>query len=99
MLIFPAIDLKDGKVVRLHQGSFDTVHQVADDPVATARTFYDAGARHLHMVDLEGEKSAPGRRKGWRAQKQRHSPCRCQYRAENRAGRRDPFHGGHPGGV
>lgn len=56
MLIFPAIDLKDGKVVRLHQGSFDTVHQVADDPVATARTFYDAGARHLHMVDLDGAK-------------------------------------------
>ena len=56
MLIFPAIDLKDGKVVRLHKGSFDTVHQVADDPVATARTFYEAGARHLHMVDLDGAK-------------------------------------------
>ena len=56
MLIFPAIDLKDGKVVRLHKGSFDTVHQVADDPVVTARTFYDAGARHLHMVDLDGAK-------------------------------------------
>ena len=56
MLIFPAIDLKDGKVVRLHKGSFDTVHQVADDPVATARTFYEAGARYLHMVDLDGAK-------------------------------------------
>ena len=56
MLIFPAIDLKDGKVVRLYQGAFDTVYQVAEDPVATAKTFYGAGARHLHMVDLDGAK-------------------------------------------
>ena len=54
MLIFPAIDLKDGRVVRLHRGRFDTVHQVADDPVETAKTFYAAGARYLHMVDLDG---------------------------------------------
>lgn len=61
MLIFPAIDLKDGKVVRLYKGDFDTVHQVADDPVATAKAFYDAGARYLHMVDLDGAKD--GKRK------------------------------------
>lgn len=54
MLIFPAIDLKDGKVVRLHKGRFDTVHQVAEDPVETAKTFCAAGARYLHMVDLDG---------------------------------------------
>lgn len=54
MLIFPAIDLKDGKVVRLYKGEFDTVHQVAEDPITTAQTFYAAGARHLHMVDLDG---------------------------------------------
>jgi len=54
MLIFPAIDLKDGKAVRLYQGDFATVHQVADDPVETAETFYAAGARYLHMVDLDG---------------------------------------------
>lgn len=54
MLIFPAIDLKDGKVVRLHKGRFDTVHQVADDPVETAKAFCAAGARYLHMVDLDG---------------------------------------------
>lgn len=54
MLIFPAIDLKDGKVVRLYKGDFDTVHQVAEDPVETARTFQAAGARYLHMVDLDG---------------------------------------------
>ena len=61
MLIFPAIDLKDGKVVRLHKGRFDTVHQVADDPVETAKTFYAAGARYLHMVDLDGARD--GKRK------------------------------------
>ena len=54
MLIFPAIDLKDGRVVRLYKGDFDTVHQVAEDPVETARQFYAAGARYLHMVDLDG---------------------------------------------
>ena len=56
MLIIPAIDLKDGKVVRLVKGDFNTVHEVAPDPVETARTFYDAGARYLHMVDLDGAK-------------------------------------------
>ena len=61
MKLLPAIDLKDGKVVRLYKGEFETVHQVADDPVATARTFYAAGARHLHMVDLDGAKD--GKRK------------------------------------
>ncbi len=61
MLLFPAIDLKDGRVVRLHKGDFATVHQVADDPLAVARDFYAAGARHLHMVDLDGAKD--GRRK------------------------------------
>ncbi len=54
MLIFPAIDLKDGRAVRLRRGDFSTVHQVADDPLETARTFCAAGARYLHMVDLDG---------------------------------------------
>ena len=54
MLIFPAIDLKDGRAVRLRRGDFSTVHQVADDPLETARAFYAAGARYLHMVDLDG---------------------------------------------
>ena len=56
MLIFPAIDLKNRKVVRLYKGDFDTVHQVADDPIATAKAFLAAGARHIHMVDLDGAK-------------------------------------------
>lgn len=45
MILEPAIDLKDGKVVRLKKGDFDTVHQVADDPVAVAQAFAAAGAK------------------------------------------------------
>lgn len=56
MIVLPAIDLKDGKVVRLYKGDFATVHQVSDDPMATAKAFYDAGARWIHMVDLDGAK-------------------------------------------
>jgi len=56
MEILPAIDLKDGKVVRLYKGGFDTVHQVAQDPLETARQFAQAGARWVHMVDLDGAK-------------------------------------------
>jgi len=54
MIILPAIDLKDGAVVRLYKGSFDTVHQVATDPVMVARAFQEAGATWIHMVDLDG---------------------------------------------
>lgn len=54
MIILPAIDLKDGNIVRLYKGEFETVHQVARDPMETARAFYAAGARHIHMVDLDG---------------------------------------------
>ena len=60
MILFPAIDLKDCKVVRLYKGNFATAHQVAEDPLTTARAFYAAGARHIHMVDLDGARS------GWR---------------------------------
>lgn len=57
MIVLPAIDLKDGKAVRLYKGDFDTVHQVSQDPLATAREFAAAGARYLHMVDLDGARS------------------------------------------
>lgn len=57
MIIEPAIDLKDQKVVRLHKGDFDTVHQVADDPVTVAKDFARAGATVIHMVDLDGARS------------------------------------------
>lgn len=45
MIILPAIDLKDGKCVRLLKGEFDTVSKVAEDPFETASRFQDAGGR------------------------------------------------------
>lgn len=57
MILFPAIDLKNSKAVRLYKGEFSTAHKVADDPLATARAFYAAGARYIHMVDLDGARS------------------------------------------
>jgi phosphoribosylformimino-5-aminoimidazole carboxamide ribotide isomerase len=58
MLIFPAIDIKDGKCVRLTKGDFSTVQKVADSYMDTARSFADAGAEWIHMIDLDGAKSA-----------------------------------------
>ena len=54
MIILPAIDIKDRTPVRLYQGSFDTVHQVAADALETARQFEVAGAEWILMVDLDG---------------------------------------------
>jgi phosphoribosylformimino-5-aminoimidazole carboxamide ribotide isomerase len=54
MIIFPAIDLQDGKVVRLHQGDYDQMTVYSEDPLAVARSFREAGATHLHVVDLDG---------------------------------------------
>lgn len=56
MIIFPAIDIKDGNCVRLYKGDFDTVHKVADSPLETAKVFEQAGAEWVHMVDLDGAK-------------------------------------------
>jgi len=54
MILFPAIDLKDGQCVRLKQGDMDQATVFADDPAAQARTFQDQGFEYLHMVDLNG---------------------------------------------
>ena len=56
MLIIPAIDLKDGKVVRLQQGRFKEVTTYSRDPVNTARHWERQGAKYLHVVDLDGAK-------------------------------------------
>jgi phosphoribosylformimino-5-aminoimidazole carboxamide ribotide isomerase len=61
MLIIPAIDLKDGKCVRLKQGAMDKATVFSDDPAATARRWLDLGARRLHVIDLNG--AAAGRLK------------------------------------
>lgn len=55
--ILPAIDLRGGRVVRLEQGDFERETAFADDPVAAATGFADAGARWLHVVDLDGART------------------------------------------
>lgn len=54
MILFPAVDIKDGRCVRLRQGRKDDVTVFGDDPVAQARHWVDLGARFLHIVDLDG---------------------------------------------
>jgi phosphoribosylformimino-5-aminoimidazole carboxamide ribotide isomerase len=54
MLLIPAIDLKDGKCVRLKQGDMSKSTTFGEDPAAMARRWVDAGARRLHLVDLNG---------------------------------------------
>lgn len=54
LLIIPAIDLKDGKCVRLRQGKMESATVFDEDPVAAARRWVEAGARRLHVVDLNG---------------------------------------------
>ncbi|MBR0464038.1 MAG: 1-(5-phosphoribosyl)-5-[Clostridia bacterium] len=54
MIVFPAIDIVDGKAVRLLRGDYKQMTVYDDDPVSVARRFEQAGATHLHVVDLEG---------------------------------------------
>lgn len=54
MILFPAIDLIDGKAVRLFKGEYAQMTVYSDDPVSVARSFEQAGATHLHVVDLQG---------------------------------------------
>ena len=56
MIILPAIDIKDGNCVRLFKGDFSTVEKVASDYLETAKSFENAGAEWIHMVDLDGAK-------------------------------------------
>ncbi|MGX8775194.1 MAG: HisA/HisF-related TIM barrel protein, partial [Bacillota bacterium] len=56
MKIFPAIDLYDGKAVRLLRGRYEAMTIYRDDPPAIGRDFASAGAEHIHIVDLEGAK-------------------------------------------
>lgn len=54
LIVFPAIDLKGGQVVRLAEGDMDRATVYGDDPAAQAMLFADAGAMHIHVVDLDG---------------------------------------------
>ena len=57
MLIFPAIDLYEGKAVRLYKGDYNQMTVYHTDPVAVAMDFRAAGATHVHLVDLEGARN------------------------------------------
>ena len=57
MIVYPAIDLIDGTVVRLHKGDFNKSTTYSTDPLAIAQSFVDAGAIWLHLVDLSGAKT------------------------------------------
>ena len=57
MLLIPALDLKDGKCVRLRQGRMDDSTVFSDDPLGVAERWVEAGARRLHIVDLDGAKA------------------------------------------
>jgi phosphoribosylformimino-5-aminoimidazole carboxamide ribotide isomerase len=54
MILLPAVDIRDGKAVRLRQGRFEDETVYAEDPLEAARSFVEAGARFLHVVDLDG---------------------------------------------
>src|SRR3954453_23013284 len=56
MRLYPAIDISDGKAVRLTKGDFDAKTVYDDDPLDAARSWVDQGARYLHIVDLDGAK-------------------------------------------
>jgi phosphoribosylformimino-5-aminoimidazole carboxamide ribotide isomerase len=61
MILYPAIDILDGHAVRLVQGRFEDATTYADEPVEAARAWVEAGARFLHVVDLDGAKSGEPR--------------------------------------
>ena len=54
MILYPAIDLKDGKCVRLVRGDMDKATVFNDSPAEQAKAFWDAGCKWLHIVDLDG---------------------------------------------
>ena len=54
MIIFPAIDIKDNKCVRLIQGDFNKVTVYSEDPLKVAKKWEDEGAEFLHLVNLDG---------------------------------------------
>jgi phosphoribosylformimino-5-aminoimidazole carboxamide ribotide isomerase len=57
LILFPAIDIRDGKAVRLLQGDYDRETAYDDDPVVAARRWVEGGARRLHVVDLDGARA------------------------------------------
>lgn len=64
MIVFPAIDLKNGQVVRLAEGDMERATVYGDDPAAQAALFAEAGADHLHVVDLDGSFAGSAQNRG-----------------------------------
>ncbi len=64
MIIYPAIDLIAGEIVRLHKGDFEQKTTYGTDPVSVARAYAEAGAAWLHLVDLDGAKDPANRQTG-----------------------------------
>ena len=64
MILLPAIDIRDGRAVRLVQGDFARETVYADTPLAAARAWVEAGASHLHVVDLDGAREGQPRSLG-----------------------------------
>ena len=60
MIVIPAIDLHNGQVVRLKQGAFDAVTYYSSNPAEVARAFEEAGAKRIHVVDLDGSLKGTG---------------------------------------
>jgi len=61
MILLPAVDILDGRAVRLERGDFASKHVYADEPLAAARAWAAAGARYLHVVDLDGARDGQPR--------------------------------------
>lgn len=78
MIIYPAIDLRGGRVVRLTEGKFDQEKSYGDDPLAVARDFAASGATWLHVVDLDGAKDPAKRQTALVEQIARGSGLRMQ---------------------
>lgn len=78
MIVLPAIDLKDGKPVRLVQGDFSTAGQVAENAVDAAREFAAKGAGYLHMVDLDGAKSGDTVNRDLILEVAKHTPAKIE---------------------
>ena len=104
MILYPAIDILEGQAVRLVQGDFDDRTVYRDSPLEAARAWVDAGARFLHIVDLDGAKEgAPqnlehveaiatrAARPGPGRRRAAHARRRPR-RAQRRRGARDPRH-------
>jgi phosphoribosylformimino-5-aminoimidazole carboxamide ribotide isomerase len=78
MIIYPAIDLRGGRVVRLTEGRFDQEKSYGDDPLSVARGFSADGAQWLHVVDLDGAKDPAKRQTALVARLARESKLRVQ---------------------